>query len=337
MKILVTGGAGFIGSHLLIELLKKAHDIFVIDNFINSSQIVFSKIKEISNRKIKYRNVDLKKFKELKNVLINFCPDLIIHLSGLKSVLESNKKPMLYYENNVLGSINLLKAMDEVECKNIIFSSSATVYGDPKYLPIDENHPCKPNNTYGLSKFMVEEIIKDWCKSDSQKKSVILRYFNPIGAHPSGLIGEHPFGTPNNLMPYITQVASGNLDKLKIYGNDYDTLDGTGVRDFIHVVDLAKGHLAAINFLEKCKSSVEIFNLGTGFGQSVKEVLNSFEKMSGISIKHEIYPRRSGDVAISYTDVTKSKNILKWTCGLSLNEMTKDAWNWQSKNPEGYK
>ena len=336
MNIIVTGGAGFIGSHILVELLKKTNDILVLDNFSNSSPNVFKKIREISNCDVNFETVDLICFDRLKQIFFDFGPDLIIHLAGLKSVNESNEKPLLYYENNVLGSINLLKAMDAVQCKNIIFSSSATVYGDPQYLPLDEKHPCKPTNTYGITKFMVEKIIKDWCKNNNQKKSVILRYFNPIGAHASGLIGEDPFETPNNLMPYITQVALGRLEKLKIYGNDYKTNDGTGVRDYIHVVDLARGHLAAINFLEKC-IGVEIFNLGTGFGYSVKEVLNSFEKMSGISIKHEVSPRRSGDVAINYTDISKSKNMLKWKCSLNLNDMTKDSWNWQSKNPDGYK
>ena len=336
MNIIVTGGAGFIGSHILIELLKNNHEIFVIDNFSNSSPNVFKKIKEISNCNINFKKIDLTNYSELKQFFSDFVPDLIIHLAGLKSVSESIENPLIYYENNVIGSINLLKAMDAVKCKNIIFSSSATVYGDPQYLPLDENHPCKPINTYGTTKFMVEEIIKDWCKTDNEKKSILLRYFNPIGAHASGLIGEDPFKTPNNLMPYITQVASGRLNKLKIYGDDYETIDGTGVRDYIHVVDLAKGHLAAINFLEKCKD-FEIFNLGTGLGHSVKEVLNSFKKMSGISIKHEICPRRSGDVAISYTDVKKSQKMLKWETSLNLNDMTKDAWNWQSKNPNGYK
>ena len=336
MKLIITGGAGFIGSHILVELLEKAYEILVLDNFSNSSPNVFRKINEISNCNVNFKTIDLINFDGLKQIFSDFGPDLIIHLAGLKSVSESKENPLIYYENNVIGSVNLLKAMDTVKCKYIIFSSSATVYGEPQYLPIDENHPCKPTNTYGTTKFMVEKIIKDWCKTDNEKKSVILRYFNPIGAHASGLIGEDPFETPNNLMPYITQVASGRLDKLKIYGDDYETNDGTGVRDYIHVVDLAKGHLAAINYLEKCKD-VEIFNLGTGLGHSVKEVLNSFNKMSGISIKNEICPRRSGDVAISYTDVTKSKKMLKWETSLNLNDMTKDAWNWQSKNPDGYK
>ncbi len=336
MNVIVTGGAGFIGSHILVELLKKTDDILVLDNFSNSSPNVFKKINEITNYNINFKTIDLRNFDELEEIFLDIRPDLVIHLAGLKSVNESNQKPLFYYENNVLGSINLLKAMDAVKCKNIIFSSSATVYGNPQYLPLDENHPCKPSNTYGFTKFMVEEIIKDWCKTDNNKRSIILRYFNPIGAHASRLIGEDPFGIPNNLMPYITQVASGRLEKLKIFGNDYETNDGTGVRDYIHVVDLAKGHLAAIDFLKKCKG-VEIFNLGTGFGYSVKEVLNSFEKMSGISIKFKIYPRRSGDIAIRYTDVKKSKKMLKWECRLNLNDMTKDAWNWQSKNPDGYK
>ena len=336
MNVIVTGGAGFLGSHILVELLKKTDDILVLDNFSNSSPNVFKKINEITNYNINFKTIDLRNFDELEQIFLDIRPDLIIHLAGLKSVNESNQKPLFYYENNVLGSINLLKAMDAVKCKNIIFSSSATVYGNPQYLPLDENHPCKPNNTYGFTKFMVEEIIKDWCKTDNNKRSIILRYFNPIGAHASRLIGEDPFGIPNNLMPYITQVASGRLEKLKIFGNDYETNDGTGVRDYIHVVDLAKGHLAAIDFLKKCKG-VEIFNLGTGFGYSVKEVLASFEKMSGISIKHEICPRRSGDVAINYADVTKSKKMLKWKCNLNLNDMTRDAWNWQSNNPDGYK
>ena len=336
MKIIVTGGAGFIGSHILVELLKKTNEIFVIDNFSNSSPNVFKKINEILNCDINFETIDLRNFYELKQFFSDIGPDLIIHLAGLKSVSDSNENPLMYYENNVIGSINLLKAMDAVKCKNIIFSSSATVYGVPQYLPLDENHPCRPTNTYGITKLMVEEIIRDWCKTDNKKKSVILRYFNPIGAHASGLLGENPFGTPNNLMPCITQVALGRLDKLKIYGNDYKTNDGTGVRDYIHVVDLAQGHLAAINFLKKCKG-VEIFNLGRGYGYSVREVLNSFEKISGIRIKWEICSRRTGDIEISYTDVKKSKKMLKWETSLNLNDMTKDAWNWQSKNPDGYK
>ncbi len=335
MKILITGGAGFIGSHLLLELFQEGHETFVLDNFSNSSSIVFDRIKKISNSNVNYKEVDLKNFIELKRAFLYFCPDLVIHLAGLKSVSESNQKPLLYYENNVLSSINLLKLMDEVKCQNLIFSSSATVYGKPKYLPLNENHPCGPNNSYGYSKFMIEQIIKDWCKTNIQKRSVILRYFNPIGANSSGLIGEQPSGIPNNLVPYITQVAAGKLKKLKIFGNNYKTTDGTGIRDYIHVVDLAKGHIAAINFLKK-NAGTEIFNLGTGRGYSVHEVLKSFERMSGISIKYKICPRRLGDVAISYTDVKKSKTRLGWECSLGLDQMTKDAWNWQSKNPDGY-
>ena len=336
MKMIVTGGAGYIGSHIIVELLNEGHDILAIDNFSTSSPKVFDRIKKITGIDVPYKNVDIKNYNKIKNIFLDFAPNLIIHLAGLKSVNESKNDPLLYYENNVFGSINILKAMDEIECKKIIFSSSATVYGIPNYLPYDEKHYCYPINPYGESKLAVEKIIADWVQSNNKNRSVILRYFNPIGAHPSGLIGEQPTGIPNNLMPFITQHAIGKLDRLHIFGKDYNTIDGTGVRDYIHVVDLAKGHISALNYIENLPN-FEIFNLGAGKGFSVLQVIKSFEKMTGISINYNFAPRRDGDIDEYFTDVKKSKDLLNWETQLSLDEMTKDSWNWQSKNPNGYK
>ena len=336
MNIIVTGGAGFIGSHVILELLNEGHDICALDNFFTSSPKVFDRIKKITGIDVPYKNVDVKNYKKIKKIFLEFSPNIIIHLAGLKSVNESKVDPLLYYENNVFGSINILKAMDEIACKKIVFSSSATVYGIPNYLPYNEKHCCNPTNPYGESKLAVEKIIADWVQSNDNNKGVVLRYFNPIGAHPSGLIGEQPTGIPNNLMPFITQHAIGKLNKLQIFGNDYNTIDGTGVRDYIHVVDLAKGHISALNYIEKL-SNFEIFNLGAGKGFSVLQVIRSFEKMTGISIKYNFAPRRDGDIDEYFTDVKKSKDLLNWETQLSLDEMTKDSWNWQSKNPNGYK
>ena len=336
MSILVTGGAGFIGSHKIVELQQAGYDVIALDNLSNSSEIALKRVETITNRPVKFYKADILDKDALNNIFDNEKIDCVIHFAGLKAVGESVKKPLLYYENNISGTINLLNTMQSHNIKNIIFSSSATVYGNPNVVPITED--CKKGectNPYGWTKSMLEQILTDTQHADNEWNIILLRYFNPIGAHPSGLIGEDPSGTPNNLMPYITQVAVGKRNELGIFGNDYNTHDGTGVRDYIHVVDLAKGHVKALKKIKE-KAGLCIYNLGTGKGYSVLDVVHNFEKANNIKIPYSIKPRREGDIAACYASPKKAKLELDWQANFDLVDMCRDSWNWQSKNPNGY-
>lgn len=342
MNILVTGGAGFIGSHTVLELLEVGHDVIVIDNFINSSRESLARVEEITQKKIKLYEGDIQDKELLRKIFSSHSIDACIHFAALKAVGESVHKPIEYYENNLSGTLTLIDVMNQYECKNLIFSSSATVYGNPAIMPITEDYSKGDiTNPYGQTKSMIEQILSDIHNADLitlnkvKWNIVILRYFNPIGAHPSGFIGEDPSGVPNNIMPYITQVAAGKLKYLNIYGNDYDTSDGTGIRDYIHVVDLAKGHVQALKCFEK-ECQLEVFNLGTGKGYSVLELVKAFESATGIKIKYKIVGRRAGDIAKCYADVSKAKKILGWTAKYNVVDMCRDSWNWQKNNPDGY-
>ena len=342
MKILVTGGAGFIGTHTLVELMSVGHSVVVVDNLSNSNSESLYRVEMITGQSIPFYKVDIRDRDGLSRVFALYNFDCCIHFAGLKSVGESVVKPWEYYENNINGTLVLLDVMRKHGCKSIIFSSSATVYGNPVEVPIKEACPkghC--TNPYGQTKSMLEEILIDMHTADVKVMDpnpwnvVLLRYFNPIGAHASGLIGEDPNGIPNNLMPYITQVAVGKLDKLHVFGDDYATPDGTGVRDYIHVVDLAKGHVKALKAIEE-RCGVAIYNLGTGRGYSVLEVVHAFEKVSGVAIPYVIEDRRPGDIAVCYSDPGKAKRELGWKAEFNIYDMCRDSWNWQKKNPEGY-
>lgn len=330
--ILVTGGLGYIGSHTCVELLKSNYEVIVIDNLNNSKEEVKQRIEKITNKKIKFYCGDVRNKTLLKSIFNDNCIDAVIHFAGLKSVGESNEQPLNYYDNNLVSTITLLETMQEYNIKNIVFSSSATVYGDTAKVPINEE--CETGNgncPYARTKIIIETILNDLYNSDNNWNIIMLRYFNPVGAHPSGLIGENPNGIPNNLMPYITQVASGKQEYLRIYGNDYETKDGTGVRDYIHVCDLASGHVSAVNSIFK-KSGLKIYNLGTGIGYSVFDVVHTFEKVTGIIIKYEIVGRRKGDIAISYADPSKAYKELNFKATKTLEDMCKDQWNWEQKH-----
>ena len=331
MSILVTGGAGFIGSHTSVELLEVGEEIIIIDNFVNSKPEVLDKIKKITKKNFKFYEVDLLDKEKLEEVFKENDIREVIHFAGLKAVGESVQKPIEYYHNNITGTLILLELMKKYNCKRIVFSSSATVYGAPKTVPIKEDFPLSTTKPYGSAKLMIEQILKDLCVSNKDFSAIILRYFNPIGAHRSGLIGEEPNGIPNNLMPYIAKVAKGELDHLNVFGNDYPTKDGTGVRDYIHVVDLSKGHVKA---LEKARNSTGAipYNLGTGNGYSVLEIVDAFEKTNNLKVKYEIAPRRPGDIAECYADPTKAREELNWVAEKTLEDMCKDAWNYVSKN-----
>lgn len=336
MSILVTGGAGFIGSHTCVELLNSGYDVAVVDNLYNASEKALERVKEITGKEVGFYKVDIRDREGLNKVFDKENVEAVIHFAGLKAVGESVQKPLEYYENNIGGTITLCDVMRNHEVKNIIFSSSATVYGDPAFVPITEDCPkgtC--TNPYGWTKWMLEQILTDIQKSDPQWNVILLRYFNPIGAHKSGLLGEDPKGIPNNLLPYVAQVAIGKLECVGVFGDDYDTPDGTGVRDYIHVVDLAKGHVKAIEKL-KDKEGVSIYNLGTGNGYSVLQVIHAFEKACGHPLKYQIKPRRAGDIASCYCDPTKAKEELGWEAEYGIEEMCQDSWRWQSKNPNGY-
>ncbi|MBO7645069.1 MAG: UDP-glucose 4-epimerase GalE [Alphaproteobacteria bacterium] len=336
MNILVTGGCGYIGSHTVVELLDAGNSVVVVDNLSNSNEKSLKRVSEITGKNVVFYNVDIRDFNALDKILEQNRFDCCIHFAGLKAVGESVQKPLDYYDNNVSGTVNLLRVLDKHNCKNIIFSSSACVYGDPKKIPISEDCPkgaC--TNPYGQTKHFIEEILFDLYKSDSNWNIVLLRYFNPIGAHQSGKIGEDPNGVPNNLMPYITQVAIGRRSELSVFGDDYNTHDGTGVRDYIHVVDLARGHVCALKAIEN-KCGIEIFNLGTGHGYSVLDVVHAFEAANGVKIPYVIKPRRSGDVPICYADAGKAEKILGWHAQFNLEDMCRDSWNWQKNNPNGY-
>ena len=331
MSILVTGGAGFIGSHTAVELLESGEEIVIVDNFANSKPEVLDIIKEITKKDFKFYEIDILDKEKLETVFKENSIEVVIHFAGLKAVGESVEKPIEYYHNNITGTLVLLELMRKYNCKKIVFSSSATVYGAPKTVPIKEDFPLATTNPYGSTKLMIEQILKDVCVSDKDFTAIILRYFNPIGAHESGLLGENPNGIPNNLMPYITQVAIGRLDHLNVFGNDYPTKDGTGVRDYIHVVDLAKGHVKALEKARSAKGAIP-YNLGTGNGYSVLEIVDAFEKANNVKVKYEIAPRRAGDIAECYADPTKAKEDLKWTAEKSLYDMCKDSWNYIKKN-----
>ena len=331
MSILVTGGTGYIGSHTCVELLNRGEDIVVVDNLSNSKIEMCDKIKEITGKDFKFYKVDLLDRENLEKVFEENNISEVIHFAGFKAVGESCLKPVMYYHNNITGTLVLLETMNKFGCKKIVFSSSATVYGNPKTVPIKEDFPLSTTNPYGSTKLMIENILNDVYKADNEWSIVILRYFNPIGAHESGKIGENPNGIPNNLMPYINHVAIGKLDHLNVFGNDYDTEDGTGVRDYIHVVDLAKGHLKAIDKAREV-AGVNIYNLGTGKGYSVLDIVNTFQDVNGIEIKYEIVERRPGDIAKCYADPTKAKEELGWIADKDLEQMCKDAWNYTCNN-----
>ena len=336
MKILVTGGAGFIGSHTVVELQNAGYDVVVVDNLVNASAKVIGRVEAITGKKVPFYETDIRDREGLTKIFAEEKPDAVIHFAGLKAVGESVRLPWEYYENNIAGTLTLIDVMRSNHCKNIIFSSSATVYGDPAFVPITEECPkgtC--TNPYGWTKSMLEQILTDIQFADKEWNVVLLRYFNPIGAHESGTIGENPNGIPNNLMPYITQVAVGKLEKLHVFGNDYDTSDGTGVRDYIHVVDLALGHVKALKKIAP-GSGLSIYNLGTGIGYSVLDIVKNFEKATGKEIPYVIDPRRPGDIATCYSSAEKAKKELGWTAERGILEMCKDSWHWQSTNPNGY-
>lgn len=335
-RVLLTGGAGYIGSHTAVELLEKDFEIVIYDNLVNSSEIALERIRKITGKDFKFYEADILDTDFLKKVLIEEKIDVVIHFAALKAVGESVKKPLEYYHNNLTGTLSLLKAMVNTNVKKIIFSSSATVYGDPETTPITEDFPkgtC--TNPYGWSKSFMEQIMTDLNTADPDFKVVLLRYFNPIGAHKSGLIGEDPKGIPNNLLPYISQVAVGKLEYLHVYGDDYDTHDGTGIRDYIHVVDLAKGHVLAVEKIDELKG-VEIINLATGNGYSVLDVVNAFEKACGKKIPYKIEGRRAGDIDKSYADASYAEKTIGWKAQNGIEEMCQDAWRWQKMNPNGY-
>ena len=335
MRVLVTGGAGYIGSHTCLELLMAGHDVVVIDNFSNSKPIVFDRIERICGHRPVFYGEDVRSSDKVAEVLSVHGTEAVIHFAGLKAVGESVAQPLRYYDNNVAGSVALLSAMMETGVRTLVFSSSATVYGDPHSVPIHEDFPLSPTNPYGRSKLMVEEILRDLILADDSWHIALLRYFNPVGAHESGLIGEDPAGIPSNLMPYISQVAVGRRTELQIFGGDYPTPDGTGVRDYIHVVDLACGHIAALDWLQQHKG-VHTFNLGTGQGKSVLEVVRAFEVASGQPVPYHIADRRPGDIAQCYADSSRADRELGWKAQRGIAEMCRDAWNWQTKNPGGY-
>ncbi len=335
MAVLVTGGAGFIGSHTAVELLNSGKDIVIVDNFSNSKPKALDAIRKITGKDFKFYEIDYLDREKLEKVFEENKIDAVLNFAGYKAVGESVKKPLEYYENNVSGCIVLLETMRKYNVKKFVFSSSATVYGQPERIPLTED--CKvggTTNPYGTSKLFIEQILKDLYNSDNSWDICILRYFNPVGAHESGLIGEEPQGVPNNLMPYVVRVAAGELKELSVFGNDYDTPDGTGVRDYIHVVDLAKGHICALNKLDKEGSGLFIYNLGTGTGYSVLDMVKAFEQITGKKVPYKIAPRRAGDIATCYSDPTKAKEELGWTAEKGIKEMCEDSWNFIQKNKE---
>lgn len=335
MSVLVTGGVGYIGSHTCIQLIEKGYDIVVVDNLSNSKLEALKRVEEITGKRIKFYEVDICDQEGLRKVFFENSIDVVIHFAGLKAVGESVEIPLRYYYNNITGTLILCEVMKEFNVKKLVFSSSATVYGNPERVPITEEFPLSATNPYGRTKLFIEEILRDLYVSDNEWSIALLRYFNPIGAHESGLIGEDPNGIPNNLMPYITQVAVGKLKELRVFGNNYDTHDGTGVRDFIHVVDLANGHVKAIEKITK-DTGVRAYNLGTGRGYSVLDLVNTFEKVTGVKIPYRIVDRRPGDVAKCYADPSRANDELGWKAEKKLEDMCKDAWRWQMNNPNGF-
>ena len=335
-RILVTGGAGYIGSHTCLELLESGYDVTVVDNLANSSEESLRRVQQLTGRRLEFHAIDLCHKAALTEVFDRTPVDAVIHFAGLKAVGESVALPLSYYQNNLTSTMNLCEVMESFNVRNLIFSSSATVYGDPHTVPIKENFPVQPTNPYGRTKLMIEDILKDIYRANNSWRIVLLRYFNPVGAHKSGQIGEDPSGIPNNLFPFISRVAVGNLAELSVFGGDYDTPDGTGVRDYIHVVDLARGHLKALDKLQS-DPGVFTYNLGTGAGYSVLEVVKAFEKASGKKIPYKITDRRPGDIATCYADPSFANSELNWRAEQNLADMCADAWRWQSRNPSGYR
>lgn len=337
MKILVTGGAGYIGSHTCISLLEQGHEVVIVDNLCNSKKIAVERVEELSGKQVSFYQVDVCDRAALRDVFWHHTFDAVIHFAGLKAVGESVAQPLRYYENNLTSTLSLLSVMEEFGVKNLVFSSSATVYGDPATVPITEEFPTgATTNPYGTTKVMIERILTDYCHAHSEFNAILLRYFNPVGAHKSGKLGEDPNGIPNNLTPYITQTAVGKREKVHVYGNDYNTPDGTGVRDYIHVVDLAEGHAAAIHLMEQEACGLRVYNLGTGKGVSVLEMIAAFSKAVGKEIPYVIDGRRPGDIAECYADCSKAKNELHWEAKKTLDDMCEDAWRWQRMNPNGF-
>ena len=335
MRVLVTGGAGYIGSHTCLELLRLSHDVLVVDSLYNGNMEALTRVQSLLNRTLEFCQFDVRDAEALDKVFDQFKPDSVIHLAGLKAVGESISEPVRYYDVNVGGTATLLGSMDRAGCANIVFSSSATVYGEPQYLPCDENHPLNPINPYGRTKLMGENLLKDWSIAKKGRYAVCLRYFNPVGADASGLIGEDPNGIPNNLVPLISQVAIGRREYLQVFGDDYNTIDGTGVRDYIHVTDLAKAHIAAVEQINTLES-FEVLNIGTGQGLSVMQMVQEFEKQSGKSVMHQISKRRPGDVPAVWADVCKAVDKIGFKPTRGIVEMCQDTWRWQSANPLGY-
>lgn len=337
MSVLVTGGAGYIGSHTCVQLLDAGYDVVVVDNLVNSSEESLHRVEKITGKKLKFYMTSILDENNLDAVFSHEKIDAVIHFAGLKAVGESVEKPLEYYHNNITGTLILLNVMRKHNCKNIVFSSSATVYGNPAFVPITEECPLSPpTNPYGRTKAMLEQILTDMHTSDDEWNIILLRYFNPIGAHESGLIGEDPKGIPNNLLPYVTQVAVGKLDVLGVFGDDYDTPDGTCIRDFIHVVDLAAGHIKALKKIFTSEPDVRIYNLGTGTGYSVLDVINAFEKANDLKVNYVIKDRRAGDIPVCYADPSKAEKEMGWKAQKNITEMCRDAWNWQRNNPNGY-
>ena len=335
MNVLVTGGAGFIGSHTVVELLNEGYGVIVVDNLCNANKEALNRIEKITGKKVTFYETDVRNAAEMENIFATHKIDWVIHFAGLEAVGESVAKPIEYYDNNLISTLVLVETMKKFGVKNIVFSSSATVYGDPAELPLKETSIMNPTtNPYGTSKVMQEQILKDLCVANKEWNVVLLRYFNPVGAHESGLIGEDPKGIPNNLMPYVAQVASGKLKEIGVFGNDYPTPDGTGVRDYIHVVDLARGHVAAIKHLKN--AGVHIYNLGTGNGYSVLDMIKAFGKACGKQLPYQIKPRRAGDIATCYASAEKAAKDLDWKAEYDLEKMCVDQWNWQKNNPNGY-
>ena len=334
-NILLTGGIGFIGSHTLVELLNRGYQVAVVDNLVNASEITADRVREITGRDFRFYRADIRDRDAMEKIFAENAFDAVIHFAGLKAVGESCVKPLEYYDNNIYGTLVLLETMRAHKVKELIFSSSATVYGTPESLPLTETSKTGgTTNPYGTTKYEIEGILNDLYRADPTWNITLLRYFNPVGAHPSGRIGEDPKGIPNNLMPYVAQVASGKLQKIRVFGNDYPTPDGTGVRDYIHVVDLARGHIAAIKHLND--PGVHVYNLGTGIGYSVLDMIHAFEKACGKQLPYEICPRRPGDIAACYASAEKAERDLGWKAEYGITEMCRDQWNWQSKNPNGY-
>ena len=337
MNILVTGGAGFIGSHTIVELQQAGHTAIAYDNLCNASPIVFDRIKAITGQDVEFIEGDIRDSEKMREVFATHDIDCVIHFAGLKAVGESVEKPIEYYDNNVGGTVKMLEVMRDAGCMNIIFSSSATVYGTPEKLPLTESMPKgEATNPYGRTKSIIEDILADTQAAYPTMNAVLLRYFNPIGAHPSGTMGEDPAGIPNNLMPYITQVAVGKLEQLGVFGDDYDTPDGSGVRDYIHVMDLASGHVAALKAI-KPEGGLHIYNLGTGRGTSVLELVNAFQNATGVAVPYAIKPRRAGDIAACYADCSKAAEELGWKAQYDIDDMCADSWRWQQANPDGYR